>query len=192
MDVNTIQTRAQQLSAAQSLLREDRAAGLAALNQLFRGGTFPEPPPAGRYRGTMITIELASAFTPFVQWIADRWMPWKGKTFDVSQPRGDNIFSKDSYLVARLFNPLYRGFVVDRSRTYRAFAFRTFSAPGLFDPDRTVLKIDYNLEENPTLTVRRVLDELVQLESELYLGKAHIRWWWERWQTVGYFSLIPD
>jgi hypothetical protein len=51
------------------------------------------------------------------------------------------------------------------------------------------LKIDYDLKENPALTVRRVLDELVELDENLYLGKAHVRWWWGAWQTVAYFSL---
>jgi hypothetical protein len=96
---------------------------------------------------------------------------------------------------AHLFNPLYRGFASDGPKTYRGFAFQTYTAPGLFDTDRTVLKIDYNLKENPALTVRRVLDELVQLDDGLYLGKAHVRWWWQpvgSWQTVAYFSLVPS
>jgi hypothetical protein len=57
-----------------------------------------------------------------------------------------------------------------------------------------VLKIDYDLKENPSLTVRRVLDELVRLDDDLYVGKAHVHWWWRpkgEWQTVAYFSLIP-
>jgi hypothetical protein len=62
----------------------------------------------------------------------------------------------------------------------------------LFDLDRTVLKIDYNLKENPPLTVRRVLDELVQLDENLYLGKAHVRWWLGGWQTVAFFSLTSQ
>jgi hypothetical protein len=122
-------------------------------------------------------------------------MPWRGKTFDASQQRGDNIFTKDSYFLARLFNPLYRGFATDSSKTYRGFAFHTYTAPGLFDRDRTVLKIDYDLKENPALTVRRVLDELVQLDDHLYLGKAHVRWWWHTegtWQTVAFFTLMDQ
>ena len=62
-------------------------------------------------------------------------------------------------------------------------------APGLTDPDRTVLKIDYDLKENPSLTVRRILDELVQIDHNLYLGKAHVHWWGGGWQTVAYFLL---
>jgi len=154
----------------------------------------PDPSLNGRYAGELIALDLAPGLTQFFQWLANAWMPWRGKTFDASQQRGDNILTKDSYLLARLFNPLYRGFITDGAKTYRGFSFRTYSAPGLFDADRTVLKIDYNLKENPALTVRRVLDELVELDDDLYLGKAHVHWWWRPaggWQTVAYFSLIP-
>jgi hypothetical protein len=142
----------------------------------------------------LIALDIAPGLTQFFQWLTSQWLPWNGKTFEPTQQRGDNIFTKDSYPLARLFNPLYRGFVNDSPQTYRGFAFRTYTAPGLLDTDRTVLKIDYNLQENPALTVRRVLDELVQLDDDLYLGKAHVRWWWQpagRWQTVAYFSLVP-
>jgi hypothetical protein len=182
------------LRSAQALVRVNRPQGFAALNDLFRAGTVPEPHPKGRYAGELIALDLAPALTQFFQWLTARWMPWRGKTFDRSAQRGDNIFTKDSYPLARLFNPLYRGFVSDSPNTYRGFAFQTYTAPGLFDPDRTVLKIDYELKENPALTVRRVLDELVQLDDDLYLGKAHVRWWWQpadSWQTVAYFSLVP-
>ena len=80
--------------------------------------------------------------------------------------------------------------MADEPETYRGFVFRTYMAPGLTDTDRSVLKIDYNLEENPSLTVRRVLDELVQIDNNLFLGKAHVHWWWNAWQTVAYFSLV--
>ena len=181
------------LQAAQALAKVNRVQGFAALNDLFRAGTVPDPALHGHYAGEPIALDLTPGLTPFFQWLANTWMPWQGKTFDASRQRGDNIFTKDSYLLARLFNPLYRGFVNDGPDTYRGFAFQTFTAPGLFDKDRQVLKIDYDLKENPVLTVRRVLDELVQVDDRLYLGKAHVRWWWRAaggWQTVAYFSLM--
>ena len=178
--------------AAQALVKVSRARGLAALNDLFRVGALPEPPPDGRYAGELIVLDLAPGVTTVFQGLANLWMPWRGKTFDASQQCGVNIFTKDSYLMARLFNPLYRGFIADGPKTYRAFAFRTYIAPGLFDEDRAVLKIDYDLRENPAPTVRRVLDELVKLDDNSYLGKAHVHWWWGGWQTVAYFSLIPQ
>jgi hypothetical protein len=119
-------------------------------------------------------------------------MPWLGKSFNVTRQSGDNIFTQDSYPLLRFFNPFYGGVMPDEPCTYRAFTFRTYTAPGLADPDRIVLKIDYNLNGNPPLTIRRVLDELVQISEQLYLGKAHVHWWWGRWQTVAYFSLSPS
>lgn len=73
--------------------------------------------------------------------------------------------------------------------TFLAFPFRTYMGPGKADPDRQVLKIDYNLRANPLLNVRRVLDELVQLSEGFYLGKAHFKWYLGRWQTLAFFSL---
>ena len=181
---------AELLRAAQDLVRVNRAQAFTALNDLFRAGTVPDPALNGRYAGELIALDLAPVLTPFFQWLASTWMPWRGKAFNASQQRGDNIFTQDSYVLARLFNPLYRGFTPDGPETYRGFSFRTYAAPGLFDKDRTVLKIDYDLKENPPLNVRRVLDELVQLDDHLYLGKAHVRWWWGSWQTVAFFSLV--
>lgn len=186
---DVVETPENLLQAAQALAKANRARGSAALNDLFRAGAAPEPPPNGRHAGELIVLDIAPGLTQFFQGLFHLWMPWRGKTFDASQNRGENIFTKDSYLLARLLNPLYRGFVDDGPGTYRGFAFRTYKAPGLFDVDRTVLKIDYNLKENPVLTVRRVLDELVKLDDGLYLGKAHVHWWWGAWQTVAYFSL---
>lgn len=184
-----------ELQAAQRLVKHDRARGLAALNTLFRNGTLPEVPLNGRYAGKLVAIDIAPGLTQLFQSLLSAWLPWLGKTFNATQRSGDNIFTKDSYLLARFFNPFYRGFVDDGPGTYRGFAFRTYTAAGLMDPDRQVLKIDYDLKENPSLTVRRVLDELVQLNETLYLGKAHVRWWWRPqggWQTVAYFTLSRD
>ncbi|HSL28193.1 MAG TPA: hypothetical protein VK900_03250 [Anaerolineales bacterium] len=162
------------------------------MNTLFRNGTLPDPALDGRYQGAFLALDLGPGFTRLFEGLADLWMPWLGKTLDASQQSGDNILSKDSYLLARFFNPRYKGFVMEGRASYRAFAFHTYTGPGVADPDRIVFKIDYNLKENPALTVRRVLDELVQLADGVYLGKAHVRWWWHRvgsWQTVAYFAL---
>lgn len=190
-----LQRAASELQAAQRMAKRDRAQGLAALNNLFGKGTPPESPLDGRYGGELIALDIAPGLTQLFQSITSAWMPWLGKTFNASQQRGDNIFTQDSYPLARGFNPLYSGFIADQPWTYRGFAFRTYMASGLMDPELTVLKIDYDLKENPALTVRRVLDELVQIDDNLYLGKAHVRWWWrlaDEWQTVAYFTLRRD
>ena len=180
------------LLTAKSQVKQHRAQGLEALNKLFRHGTPPEPLLDGPYRGELVALDIAPGLTELFQSITAAWMPWLGKTFSAAQQRGENIFTQDSYVLARLFNPFYRGFIADQPGTYRGFAFRTYMAPGLVDTDRTVLKIDYDQKDNPAPTVRRVLDELVQIDEDLYLGKAHVRWWWGKWQTVAYFTLTRD
>lgn len=192
IDPSKLRPELPELQLARALVKRNRAQGLAALNMLFRNGSQPEPALNGPYRGDLIALDLAPGLTQLFQSITSVWMPWLGKTFNASQQRGDNIFTRDSYLLARIFNPFYRDFITDQPGTYRCFAFSTYTAPGLMDPDRTVLKIDYDLKDNPALTVRRILDELVQVDDNHYLGKAHVRWWWGTWQTVAYFTLRRD
>jgi hypothetical protein len=192
VDASKLKTGLAELQSVQRLVKRDRAQGMAGLNKLFRKGRLPEPPLDGRYRGELIALDLAPVLTQLFQSLTAAWMPWLGKTFNASRQQGDNIFTQDSYALARLLNPFYRGFITDTSGTYRGFAFRTYTAPGLMDTDRTVLKIDYDLKDNPALTIRRILDELVQIDDNHYLGKAHVRWWWGRWGTVAYFTLTRD
>jgi hypothetical protein len=178
-----------QLLAVKEIVVKDRSRGLAVLDEIFRAAAPPDPPLEGRYAGELLAIDLAPGLTHLAGWLAAAWMPWKGKAFDPSRQAGINIFSGDSLLPARLIWPLYRHYQADTPGRYRAFPFRTSLGPGLMDPGRLVLKIDYDLKINPAATVRRVLDELVQVSPGCYLGKAHLRWWWRRWQTVAFFSL---
>ena len=190
--VSAPEPAAARLQAARRLLKDHRRQGLAALSELFRGGTLPDPPLDGRYDGKFVTVDLVPGLTQIALLVANLWMPWLGKSFDSYKNSGQNILRRGSYPLARLLNPFYRGFKSDGPKSYRAFAFRTYVGLGVADPDRHVLKIDYDLEENPVLTVQRVLDELVQLADNLYLGKAHVHWWWRPagdWQTVAYFTL---
>ena len=177
------------ISTAQAIFERERRRGFGAFNEIFRAGTVPDPPPDGRYAGELVALDVAPGLNQFAEMITARWMPWKGKVFDAVHSTGENIFSRDSYLLAHLWWPFYRGYRHESAERYRAFAFQTYLAPGLTDPDRQVLKLDYNLTSNPSLSVRRVLDELVQVDPDLYLGKAHLRWWWGKWQLVAFFTL---
>ena len=85
--------------------------------------------------------------------------------------------------------PFYRGRRADTPSTFRALKFHTYVAPSLLDPDVPALKIDYDLPSNPALSIRRVLDELVDLADGYFFGRAYVRWWWGSWQRVAYFSL---
>ena len=177
----------ERIRAAQALLRQDRARGLAALNDVFRQGTPSNP--GGRCAGELIALDIAPGITQLFTWLLSLSLPWKGKTFDTAQARGENIFSRDIYFLAHIAFPFYRGYVDDGPDTFRAFAFRTYVAAGKDDPDRQVLKIDYNDPANPRLSVRWVLDELVEVGDGVYLGKAHLHWLWGTWKMVAFFLL---
>lgn len=179
----------ERIHIAQNLVKINRAQGLNALNDLFRSGTAPSLSLDGRYAGELIALDVAPGLTQIAQAVCSVWMPWKGKTFDASRSEGINIFHRSSYALAHIFWPLYRGYQDDTVETYRAFAFHTYIAPGKADPDREVLKIDYDILGNPGASIRRVLDELVQVDEGYYLGKAHLKWWTGTWQMVAYFSL---
>jgi hypothetical protein len=177
------------LQAAAQGAKRDRAQFRSVLNDLFRAGKPPLHPLTGRYTGSLALLDVAPGLTQLVEALTSTWLPWLGKTFDPATQTGDNVFTRDSLFLGRLFFPFYRGLAHVEATTFRAFTFKTYVAPGLFDPDRDVLKIDYDSADNPALTIRRVLDELVQIGDGAYLGKAHLKWWWGRWQTVAYFIL---
>lgn len=166
-----------------------RREGLAALNELFRAGQPPAPPLDGPYAGELLAVDIAPGITRLVEWLTSLWMPWKGKHLSRARSEGDNIFSSRSRAVFRILFPLYKGIHAIGHNTFRAFTFKTSIAPGRVDPDREVLRIDYDLAENPALTIRRILDEVVQVDEGVYLGKIHFKWWWGRWQMIGYFAL---
>ncbi len=93
--------------------------------------------------------------------------PWRGKKFFATDQKGINLFEESEKQVER-------------------YPFKTRVEQGLRD-DLSVLKIDYNVPGNP-LWVRPVLDELVQIGPNEYLGKLHYRLGLFS-VALGYFSL---
>lgn len=177
------------ISSAQNMLKANRAQGLNALNDLFRSGTAPNPALNGFYSGELIALAIAPGLTQVAQMIASTWTPWKGKSFDPTSNQGDNTFHRSAFGLSHVLWPFYRGYRDDTPQTYRAFAFRTYVAPGKDDPDVQVFKLDYDSPDNPSTSIRRLLDEVVQVENGVYLGKVHLKLWWGQWQMVAYFGL---
>ncbi len=175
------------IRAAQALLKQDRARGWNELNDIFRSGQ--PSAPDGRCDGELIAVNIAPGVTQVIEGLLRLWLPWQGKAFDPKLARGANIFSRSAYLPSHILFPFYRGYTDDGAHTFRAFAFRTYVAPGKEDPGRQVVKIDYDSPDNPRLSVRRVLDELVDVGEGNYLGKAHLHWLWGSWQMVAFFLL---
>ncbi|MBI2022273.1 hypothetical protein HYS97_00265 [Candidatus Daviesbacteria bacterium] len=94
---------------------------------------------------------------------------WLGKEFDVKNSTGINVFKVKDGITKR-------------------FPFKTYGAQGLRDKNIKVLKIDYDISQNP-IWLRLVKDEIVQIREDKYLGKAHLDLIPTFPFTVAFFSL---
>ena len=179
------------VQAARQQVGKDRAGALAALDEIFAEGRLPGPALEGRYRGELITPSMHPWLDGFGRAFAGWWLPWQGKNFNRAASTGDNYFTNDGRWLARLIWPAYRRDVPDGPAHTRAFQFRTYSGPGALDPGLMVLKIDYDWEVNPRFVVRQVLDELVQVDADYFLGKALLRRRPGAYVCAAYFALSP-
>jgi hypothetical protein len=92
---------------------------------------------------------------------------WLGKTFDAKTATGRNRMKSGEGVELR-------------------YPFRTWVGRGIADPVQ-VIKIDYDIAGNP-MWLRRILDEIVQVGPNHFLGKVHVRWGAVH-LTAGYFEL---
>jgi hypothetical protein len=185
--IAAVDLRAETLQAAE-MVKRDRQAGLARLNEIFAQGSLPAPALDGRYQGALLTTSLNPFLDAVSRAFFGLWLPWHGKVFNAAAQTGDNMFDNNGLWLSRLVFPSYKDYVADGAGRSRALTFRTYSGTGKDDPGVQVLKLDYNLDVNPSFVVRDVLDELVQVGDGYYLGKAHLH---RRrgWRCAAYFAL---
>lgn len=164
-----------------------RERALDGLDDLFRSGVAPDPSPDGFKRGELVTMSVSRPSDAAVRAIASLYMPWLGKSFDRESQTGVNVLKPSAKTPMSV---LWRGYSPELERADRieAFPFRTRVGPGEVDPGVQVLKIDYDFEANPGFLIRRILDELVQVDEGLYLGKILFRTK-RAWHPIGFFSL---
>ena len=164
-----------------------RERALAGLDELFRSGVAPEPSPDGFKRGELVTMSLTRPSDAAVRAISSLYMPWLGKSFDRENQTGINVLKPGAKAPMSI---LWRNYtpVLERADRIEAFPFRTSVGPGRVDPEVQVLKIDYDFDANPSFLIRRILDELVQVDEGLYLGKILFRTK-KAWHPIGFFSL---
>ncbi len=91
--------------------------------------------------------------------------PWLGKRFDSKTGTGINVFE-------------WRG------RKLEYFPFLMYKGDGIRDEGLNVLKIDYNIPENP-FWLRPALDEVVEIAPGRFLGKLNYRY-----SATGAFTLL--
>jgi hypothetical protein len=118
-------------------------------------------------------------------------VPWLGKSFDSANNLGCNIFTPTGAKLLKLMTPFYKLFSTNAEGNTRAYNFRTRAEAGLKDTDLDVIKLDYNTPENPFL-IRIILDEIVEIASEQFLGKVHLKVFPGFYSTIGYFGLKKE
>jgi hypothetical protein len=189
MTVDDARVRPASYWHAVAMLRLDRPRGLAELERIFASGSAPADL-EGPMRGRVVATTIGHGTDRVFEALARTWMPWKGKSFDPEKAEGRNLFTPGGDTAIRLVFPRYR----ERGRQDTgpaAFRFLSSVGPSVTEPSREVLRIDYrDLAENPRWPIRRILDELVKVEDEVYLGQALMHWRGEL-RHAAWFSLEP-
>lgn len=165
----------------------NRAVTLEGMDRLFRSGRVPDPLPGGFQPGRLLTTSVWAPLDGLVARIAKVYMPWLGKSFDTSSSMGVNRFKASGRGPLKVLFPTYTP-ERDLGELLEAFPFRSRVGPAEVDPDVQVYKIDYDFEANPSFIIRRILDELVEIEDGLYLGKILFRTR-SGFHPIGFFSL---
>ncbi|MBE9207837.1 hypothetical protein IQ244_15170 [Nostoc sp. LEGE 06077] len=165
----------EELEVARRQLKYDQKGGIAALDQIYRQGIVPEPTLNGRYWGEFLTANFNPVLDSWLDIITKMWLPWEGKTFDANTNTGDNIFTNDGLLLGRVIWPFYNGYVADNRGRTLAFKFQTSRDHCLLEPDIEVLRLNFNLPDNPQFLIRDLVDQLVQIDEDFYLGKAVLK-----------------
>jgi hypothetical protein len=152
----------------------ERSNALGALEMCFREAETPRGLD-GPMRGRVLTTTIGHGLDAIAAGLAQLWMPWKGKSFDPEAKEGRNTFTTGFRTVQ---NVLWPGYDLDRplgAGRYATFPFTMWDGPSNFTSGGAdVLKIDYEHPQSPWL-IRDILDELVQIDDELYLGQALLR-----------------
>jgi hypothetical protein len=163
---------ARQITLVAANTGREREKTIATLNAIFKLGRAPEVMPDGVFRGQLLTTTLFAPLDAYGRFVIRFYLPWKGKRFEAESATGRNIFTRSAPFVGRLFWPLYAGWRHYRPGYFTGFKFDTYSGQGVNDPEVSTFKLDYDNPSNPRFLVRSVLDELVQITGNYYLGKA--------------------
>jgi hypothetical protein len=167
--------------------RAQRAWATEQLDALFSSGSAPEPQPEGFLAGRLVAATTVGILDAFSRRIAGLWMPWLGKSFQPTSQTGINVLAPSAGRPMKVVWPSYEPPLATDERI-EAFPFRTRVEPSAIDASLNVLKIDYDSDENPSFLIRRILDELVQVDDDLYLGRALYRTR-DRWHRLLFFTL---
>lgn len=158
------------------------------LKQLFGQGTAPRGLD-GPTDGIPVVFTIQSILDWLVPGITKLWMPWLGKAFDAAKGRGTNRMNGSlfTWIMLKLIFPLYSQRNTPSGTV--AFDMENVVQPGKIEPTVDVLKIDYApMADNPWL-IKHILDELVEIVPDTYLGRILWVHGDGRYTNIGYFAL---
>lgn len=141
----------------------------------FINGKLPTLPPDGFYKGSAYLLGSGP-------------VPWLGKSFEAGNAKGFNIFTPKGASLLKLLTPLYKLFRVNADGNTDAYYFKTSTGPAFKDRGIDTFKLDYDSPENPFL-IRIILDEIVEVAPQEFLGKVHVKVFPGYYATIGFFGL---
>jgi len=149
--------------------------GHSSRQKEFLAGRVPATPPEGFYRGSAYLLGGAQT-------------PWLGKSFESENAKGFNIFTPSGAALLKIMTPFYKLFWLNADGNTNAYYFNTSTGPGFKDTGLDVFKLDYDSPENPFL-IRIILDEMVEVGPQEFLGKVHMKVFPGYFATIGFFGL---
>ena len=141
----------------------------------FISGTLPTNQPDGFYRGSAYLLGSGP-------------VPWLGKSFERENSLGFNIFTPTGERLLKLLTPFYKQFRNNPDGNTDAYYFKTSEGAGFKDTSIDTFKLDYDSPENPFL-IRIILDEIVEIAPNEFLGKVHLKVFPGYYATIGFFGL---
>ena len=149
--------------------------GRSHWQEKFGAGKLPEAPLDGFYTGSAYLL-------------GSRPVPWLGKSFERDKNKGFNIFTPQGASLLKIMTPLYKLFRKNADGNTDAYYFATSTGRGFKDKQIDTFKLDYDSPENPFL-IRIILDEMVEVAPQEFLGKVHMKVFPGYYATVGFFGL---
>lgn len=149
--------------------------GQSSRQKQFAAASAPADGPSGFYRGSAYLLGNGP-------------VPWLGKSFEKEEQKGFNIFTPTGASLLKVMTPFYKLFRRNADGNTDAYYFKTSTGLGFKDKDVSVFKLDYDSPENPFL-IRIILDEIVEVEPNEFLGKVHLKVFPGYYATIGFFGL---
>lgn len=152
--------------------------GQSRRQKQFVAASAPLDLPYGFYKGSAYLLGNMS-------------VPWLGKSFERENQKGFNIFTPTGASLLKILTPFYKLFRRNSDGNTEAYYFKTSTGPGFKDKNTNVFKLDYDSPENP-FCIRIILDEMVEIAPQEYLGKVHLKVFPGYYATIGFFGLRRD